>query len=219
MPQASKTKKPAVKKAARKKATTKKKTTTVKRTSRSTSVSGSSVKRKAPTALSAKSKKDLASVKVLGFVLLGLLCVGGVSAAVGLSDNGEINVSSVIESRGSEVEVVNSDGEVETISIPKNNTVPKKKNGGLVGKGKNTTPAPAPAPEPDPVVEGATDTASSTDEASSGTESMATEEETATNEEVTDQETVTDAVEGEESGDAEASTESVITEEEVTLTE
>lgn len=127
------------------------------------------VRRKAPLRTSPK-ETGKRTVSKKPFVMLAVMLVAfGASAFIGFSDNGQIDISSVIEERNQKVASGQTEGDAPSPDtsavIPVQNTAPPSvPNGGLRGRGVGTAKA---APPP-PVVESvssttATSTATSTD--------------------------------------------------------
>ncbi len=129
--------------------------------------------RRAPTPIAANRASGKVKQKQHMIVFAAVIVSIGLSAAVGLTDKGQIDVNREIEERNERIRSGQSGGDgSQNILVPVQNTAANQlPDGGLVGLGIGTTPpAPAPAPEP------ATTTASSTDETSSSTESSVEEE-------------------------------------------
>lgn len=130
-----------------------------------------STKRKAPTPISAN--KIASKKKVRQRIIVGLLVLIGVgsSAAVGLSDEGQIDVMETIEARNERIRTNTTDERdvlVSNLEVPVQNTSAQgKPDGGLVGKGI-VEALPVEVPEADL----ASSTATSSLEIASSTEAM-----------------------------------------------
>lgn len=112
--------------------------TTVRKTVASVSA------RKAPSRFVSSSpirKRSSLLVFVLCFVLLGALT--GVSALIGLSDKGQLDVSSTIAKRK---EKASPEEKQKLEAVPTEQAQASTPNGGLVGMGQPTAPAVAPQP-------------------------------------------------------------------------
>lgn len=138
-------------------------------------------KRKAPTPLAA-SKVSAARRKKVLMVAIGVLVVGvGASAAVGLTDSGQIDVQQTIEARN---ERVRSNTATEddliggTVNVPVQSTS-QKPDGGLRGLGTGGA-SPKPAPKPEPT---ATSTATSSEAVATSTNAVVTSSEAVSTEE------------------------------------
>jgi hypothetical protein len=128
-----------------------------------------STSRKAPTVFAAeknKQKQRRTQLIVIGVILF----VGvGSSAAVGYTDQGQIDVAQVVEERNQRARDGGADAggnPADSIEVPVQNTS-KAANGGLVGLGTGSKP------KPKPPVDTATSTASSTDQTASSTTAVA----------------------------------------------
>ncbi len=137
-------------------------------------VPDSSESRKAPTKFSGqKVAKKIKRKRMI--VIASVLIIGvGASAAVGLTDSGQIDVQQTIEDRNERIRN-NTQDETDTLNstveVPVQNTS-SKPNGGLRGLGVGS----APAPKPEPESEVSTSTASSSDEVASSTEEVGGEQ-------------------------------------------
>lgn len=132
------------------------------------------VERKAPTPFAASKVVRHRKQKQMATVVGGLLFAVGVSAVVGLTDSGQIDVQKTIEARNDRIRsntASEADVVVSTVEIPVQNTNARKADGGLIGRGTGgAAPLPVPAAKP-PVATGstteamitATTTASTTD--------------------------------------------------------
>jgi len=138
------------------------------------------VERKAPTPLaSSRSRSRAKQLQIMVSTVIVLIGVG-TSAAVGMTDKGQIDVNQTIEERNERIRTGQVSAEENTIIVPVQNTNVRQADGGMTGRGVGAAPPPPPV-----------DTmASSTDDMASSTEAMASS---------TD-ETI-------ENGDAESSTE------------
>lgn len=127
--------------------------------------------RKAPTPLSADKlaeiKKRKRTITAMVLMLIGI----GASAAVGLTDQGRIDVQQVIEERNERIRNNRPDERdiiTSTVQVPVQDTDTQgKADGGLIGRGTGGR-----APEPAPAAV-ASSTASSTDLVASSTEAVA----------------------------------------------
>lgn len=125
--------------------------------------------RKAPTSFaSAKASRSLHKRRLK--VVITVLIVGvGASAAVGLTDVGQIDVQKTIEARNERIRNNQADERdlmVSQVEVPVQNTNVGKADGGLVGRGVGTVPA---LPKAVPASTTATSTATSTDATASST--------------------------------------------------
>jgi len=125
--------------------------------------------RKAPTSFASEKQRQKQRQKHM--IIIGLILVVGIgaSAAVGFTDQGQINVTQVIEERNQRVVSGNTDTrdrDSDTVAVPVQNTN-KAANGGLVGLGTGGA-------KPTPPVETASTTASTTDATASSTDEVAT---------------------------------------------
>lgn len=131
--------------------------------------------RKAPVTKPVVKKSTLP--KVIAICLGAFVVISGVSVVLGMSDDGEINVASVVEER-KQTAVEEGDAAFESVSIPTNNVVARVPNGGLRGKGKSIQPKPKPKASSTTAVATTTvNVASSTELAASSTAPIDTEEE------------------------------------------
>lgn len=142
-----------------------------------------SVVRKAPTGIS--NEKALERRKQTRLIIVGVLVAIGVgsSAAVGLTDEGEIDVLRTIEARNERIrnnQATEQDVLTTTFEVPVQNTNERKVDGGLKGRG---TGGVAPVLPP---AETASTTASSTDMTASSTEQTASSNDEMTDEEVSE---------------------------------
>jgi hypothetical protein len=126
--------------------------------------------RKAPTSFATnKARKNTKRKHQL--IFFGLLVLGmGTSAAVGLSDSGQINVEQTIEERNERIrsDQANENDTINSkVELPVQNTeVNSKPDGGLKGRGIGSAPV-----KPAPVAEAMPDTSTSTNATSSSTKS------------------------------------------------
>lgn len=132
--------------------------------------------RKAPTPFSGVKLARVQKRKRMLIVLSTLVFGIGASAAVGLTDDGQINVQKTIEDRNERIRnnsFNESDVITSSVEVPVQNTsVNNKPDGGLVGKGVGSKKL-TPEPEPEFASTTATsslDVASSTDVVASSTE-------------------------------------------------
>ncbi len=124
----------------KRRATTRTTKTTTKKTA-STTASSTTRSRKAPTTVPKTEKPSNNRIKFLVAGIVALLAIGGTSYAIGVSDQGQINVASTISDRV--VERLENAESTETEALEAINaqkqTRPKAKNGGLVGRGNKVT--------------------------------------------------------------------------------
>jgi hypothetical protein len=141
--------------------------------STSAKVATSKLQRKAPTPISddAFARKNSFKQKVVFFTLI---LVGiGASAAIGLTDSGQIDVLKTIEERNQRIRTNTADDRdtiISNVEVPVQNTSTNNSaeaDGGLVGRGTGAQP-----PEIIPPV--ATSTASSSEATASSSEEVAT---------------------------------------------
>jgi len=128
--------------------------------------------RKAPTPFSnAKAKQR--RLRKRNIVLAAVMVIGiGSSAAVGLTDSGQINVNETIEARNERIRnnsATTDDESTGVIEIPVQNTANSLPNGGLVGAGKPKVPIAPP-------VEIASSTASSSNAVATSTDEVIEED-------------------------------------------
>lgn len=111
-----------------------KSTTHLKRAAASRSV------RKAPTSIS-KKQSNMPSIKLIAAICLSVITIAGVSAFIGMSDTGPIDVKSTIAQRASVQEAKGNMEESEAIRAIGENQVKANDlpNGGLVGAGNKET--------------------------------------------------------------------------------
>jgi len=147
---------------------------TVRRTASKTIPARTSVRktaapsaRKAPSRVVVERSKG-GSPKIFFGGLLFFVVLLGISAAIGFSGSGQLDVESSIAQRKQ-----NASPEEQEImkSVPVQQTQTAAPNGGLVGMGDSEIPPPPP-----PVVETASSTASSTEATASSTEPIAEEQ-------------------------------------------
>ena len=115
---------------------------------RAAAISGDSeVRRKAPTSLDSSSQSSRKSYKIIYIPALILVLGLGISAFIGFSDEGQINIVGVINDRNTKVSAGEAvEGESGTSQIvPVQNNGNGLPDGGLVGAG--TPPPPAPVEE------------------------------------------------------------------------
>jgi len=129
-------------------------------------VSQERVVRKAPTVF-ATQKQQKKQKHIHIFIVAAIILVGvGASAAVGFTDDGQINVNQVIDDRNERVRTNSLDDRdvaSDVVNVPVQNTNNNNQvDGGLVGLGSLNIPSPA------------TTTASTTDDTATATESVAT---------------------------------------------
>lgn len=125
--------------------------------------------RKAPTQFKAKQESDRQRRNRLIVVGLVLLIGVGSSAAVGYTDQGQINVQATIEARNERIRNNQADERdtiVTSIEVPVQNSGDRRPDGGLVGLG-NVNP-------PSPPTEPATTTATTSPESATSTNDIAT---------------------------------------------
>ncbi|MDC1205412.1 hypothetical protein N8083_01030 [Candidatus Pacebacteria bacterium] len=172
-----------VKKAPRKKAST-------TNTARTKTVAAKKAVRKAPTKTTASKTGSSSSSKMFFVLFMSAIVVGGISLAIGKSDEGQIDVTATIAQRASMQEAQGDfEGSVTTRAVS-SGSEKSPLNDGLVGSGNKNTRQQ----ELESKVKGvASSTASSTDETASSTESMSGEdaefEEEASEENVVSEET------------------------------
>jgi hypothetical protein len=158
--------------------------------------SESSQERKAPTSFARRRaglmRKRRQQLIVAGFILVGV----GASAAVGLTDKGEIDIDATIEARNERIRSNTASEEdmlKSNVELPVQNTT-KHTSATLRGRGTGAT-----TPKPKPPVVAGTSTASTTDATASSTaqtassteevvEDVADENETDVSETVSDEE-------------------------------
>jgi hypothetical protein len=132
--------------------------------------------RKAPTPFSGK-KAAQSKLRKRNIIIGVVMIIGiGSSAAVGLTDSGQINVNETIEARNERVRnntANNDDVASGVVEVPVQNTNSALPNGGLVGTGD----AQPRVPVTPPVEELATSTATSSDVVASSTEDLSESEE------------------------------------------
>ena len=130
--------------------------------------------RKAPTPFSGKKARQ-ARLRKRNIVLAVVMIVGiGSSAAVGVTDSGQINVNETIESRNERIRnnsATTEDVVAGVVEIPVQNTNNSLPNGGLVGSG-----AVRPKPPIAPPVETASSTASSSEPVATSTDEVIEDE-------------------------------------------
>jgi|AntRauTorckE6833_2_1112554.scaffolds.fasta_scaffold00979_17 hypothetical protein len=131
--------------------------------------------RKAPTNFSGK-KASQAKIRKRNIVIAVVMITGvGSSAAVGMTDSGQINVNQTIEARNERIRTNSAsvdDTTTSSIEIPVQSTSNNLANGGLVGSGQ-PTPKP-PVAEP---AETSSTTASSSESVATSTDEMSENEE------------------------------------------
>ncbi len=155
-----------VRKTTAKKTAVRRTTTKVTPSKTAARTTASGAVRKAPARqMPAASVRAHRSSKTLVVVLLAVIIVAGVSAGIGFSDTGAIDVASKIEQRKQNA---TPEEQERFEAVPVQHTQTNVPNGGLVGTGKSV---PAPVPEPP----AATTSASTTAETASTTEDMAVE--------------------------------------------
>lgn len=118
------------------------KRTTTSRAPRRASTS-TPAKRKAPTVIPV-SKRHTSSKSLLITLGVFLVIMAG-SAFLGMADNGQINVTGVIQERGQTLRDLGRDDEAAKLVIPKDE-VTRQPNGGLRPSTSKTNPPPTPAP-------------------------------------------------------------------------
>ena len=159
------------KKAVRKKTTRKRMSTTKANTPASVSSDerkAVAVNRKAPTSIAVR-RATVQTKRRLQIIFFSVLIVSiGLSAAVGLTDDGHIDVNKAIEERNERIRSGQlGENDRERIFVPVQNTEANKlPDGGLVGLGVGAAP---PAPAPEPATTTASSTASTTDDTASST--------------------------------------------------
>lgn len=129
--------------------------------------------RKAPTPIASTKASRMKRRKQLITAFVVLVIGIGISAVVGFTDKGQIDVQKTIQERNERIRTNTTDerdANTQLIEVPVQNTNIKPKEG-LVGAGKAKAPAPAPVP----VVTSST-TASTTDTVASTTEDIIEED-------------------------------------------
>lgn len=103
-------------------------------------------KRKAPTVIPASKRQYASKSLVITLGVFVVIMVG--SAFLGMADNGQINVTGVIQERGQTLRDQGRDEEASKLVIPKDE-VTRRPNGGLQpSSASNNNPPPPPTPEP-----------------------------------------------------------------------
>lgn len=121
------------------------------------------VERKAPTPVAAtRAQSKAKQVQVIVSTVIIMIGIGA-SAAVGITDEGQIDVVRTIEERNERIRSGQVDTEENTIIVPVQNTTVRQADGGLRGLGVGAAPPPE-IPETE---------ASSTDDMASSTDAMA----------------------------------------------
>lgn len=147
------------------------------------------VQRKAPTPINDNKTAQRAANR-RRLVVVGLLIIGiGASAAVGFTDQGQIDVMKTIEQRNQRIRTNTTDERdafTSNVEVPVQNTS-NKPDGGLVGRGIGAQP-------PEVKTEEATSTASSTDATASSTEAVSSSTDSGTEEPASQPETETTSV-------------------------
>lgn len=119
------------------------------------------------------------TMMVVGIATFLFLVLFGVSALIGLSDKGQLDVSSKIAARK---ESATEEEKKELESVPTEQNAPTVPNGGLVGMGSEGTPPPAPevfsTTTLESVATSTVDTASSTSESENVPQEVAPSEAT-----------------------------------------
>lgn len=120
-------------------------------------------------------------------IIVGVLLVVGIgaSAAVGVTDDGPIDVNRTVSERNERIrgnQANDRDTLITNVEVPVQNTSNGRADGGLVGLGNVNEPTPEPEPEQatstaSTTAATASSTASSTAETASSTEASATQEE------------------------------------------
>jgi len=132
--------------------------------------------RKAPTPFSQKKASSI-KLRKRNIIIASVMIIGlGSSAAVGLTDSGQINVNQTIEERNERIRnnsANTDDTSSSVVEIPVQNTNNSLPNGGLVGSG---APVPRPPATP-PVDEVASSTATSTELTATSTDNLSNPEE------------------------------------------
>ncbi len=125
--------------------------------------------RRAPTPLRAERQAAKHSSKILVIATVILVIFSGVGIAIGMSDQGEIDVVAVVNERNEKIgrgEVRDGNNEAVTQTVPVQNT-DTRPNGGLVPMDPSEVPPPAVTETP---VEVASTTATTTEETVADTE-------------------------------------------------
>ncbi len=102
----------------------------------------STVKRKAPTVIPASSRNFSAKSLIITFSVFVVIMAG--SAFVGMADNGQINVSGVIQERGQTLRDEGRTDEANQLTIPKDDGT-RQPNGGLRPQTGGSNPPATPA--------------------------------------------------------------------------
>ena len=148
-----------VKKTVRKRAPRKR----VARKAEPTATVSTSSTRKAPTPIAANRASSKAKQKQMILAFVVAFVSVGLSAAVGFTDKGQIDVNKAIEDRNERIRSGQGGDDLKNLIVPVQNTDANKlPDGGLVGLGKPEKPKSEPKT--------ASSTASSTDETASSTD-------------------------------------------------
>jgi hypothetical protein len=126
--------------------------------------------RKAPTPLAADKEVKIEKRKKLVVTLMIMMIGVGISAAIGFTDSGQIDVKQTIEARNERIRNNQADERdtiTSTVEVPVQDTDSVGKvDGGLIGRGTGGR-------TPEPALDLASTTASSTDGVASSTEAVA----------------------------------------------